>query len=73
MSQGGTPNGIGYLGSNLFFRQVLGNLPTYVIRHIDIYGNMTSSPPVLSTKDQFLGARGCVELTEGNCGPFSAR
>ena len=46
--QGGTPNEIGYLGSNFFFRQALGNLPTYVIRHIDIYGNMTSSPPVLS-------------------------
>ncbi len=46
--QGGTPNEIGYLGSNFFFRQALGNLPTYVIRHIDIYGNMTSSPLALS-------------------------
>ena len=63
LCQGGTPNEIGYLGSNFFFRQALGNLPTYVIRHIDIYGNMTSSPPVLSTKDlfwQYFGGLGHV-------------
>src|SRR6266567_4129799 len=46
--QGGTPTRIKNLGSNFFFRQALGNLPTYVIRHIDIYGNMTSSPLALS-------------------------
>ena len=36
------------LGSNFFSHQVLGDLPTYVIRHIAIYGNMTSSLLVLS-------------------------
>ena len=40
--QGGTLIKIIYLGSNFFSRQVLGDLPTYVIRHIAIYGNMTS-------------------------------
>ena len=47
-NQGGTPIKIKELGSNFFSCQVLGNLPTYIIRYIDIYGNMTSSPLVLS-------------------------
>jgi len=46
--QGGTLIKIRYLGSNFFSHQVLGDLPTYVIRHIAIYGNMTSSLLVLS-------------------------
>ena len=47
LDQGGTPIKIRYLGSNFFSRWVLGDLSTYVIRHIDIYGNMTSSLLVL--------------------------
>jgi len=33
-----------YLGSNFLVKPSGLDLPTYVIRHISIYGNMTSSP-----------------------------
>ena len=49
LRQGGIPIKIRYLGSNFFSCQVLGDLSTYVIRHIAIYGNMASSPLILST------------------------
>ena len=31
-----------YLGSNFFLRPYKLDLPTYVIRHVSIYGNVTS-------------------------------
>jgi len=42
--QGGPRIKMEYLGSNFLVKPSGLDLPTYVIRHISIYGNMTSSP-----------------------------
>jgi len=42
--QGGPRIKMEYLGSNFLVKPSELDLPTYVIRHISIYGNMTSSP-----------------------------
>ena len=49
--QGGLGNKKIYLGSDFFLRTLQAGLPTYVIRHISIYGNMTSSTQVLRIPD----------------------
>jgi hypothetical protein len=61
-NQGGTRTTNHHLGSNFFSRQVSSNLPTYVIRHITIYGNITSSMLVMSW--QFVADIPVIPLTE---------